>query len=229
MKFYAFAAAAAALAVAGSANAAVNLVTNGSFEAGTFAWTYSGSGADVGPGGHPATIISYNNNLGYPAGAFGELIPPDNSVSGSPDPVGTHAAYFVADASTETLSQDVFLDVGVYTIGFSVYIPRNGFNNSGNASFVGKVAGQTLASFDVDSSAPGVWKSYSGIANITTAGVYTTAFEFSSGPRPAGDFVIDRAYIVAGDAVPEPATWGLMILGFGGAGAMLRRRRMVAA
>lgn len=26
-------------------------------------------------------------------------------------------------------------------------------------------------------------------------------------------------------AVPEPATWGLMILGFGGAGAMLRRRR----
>jgi hypothetical protein len=26
--------------------------------------------------------------------------------------------------------------------------------------------------------------------------------------------------------VPEPATWALMILGFGGAGAMLRRRRM---
>lgn len=229
MKFYAIAAAAAALAVAGSANAAVNLVTNGSFESGTFAWTYSGSGADVGPGQHPATIISYNNNLGYPAGAFGELIPPDNSVSGSPDAVGTHAAYFVADASTETLSQTVFLDVGVYTIGFSVYIPRNGFNNSGNASFVGKIAGQTLATFDVDSSTPGVWKSYSGLANITTAGNYTTSFEFSSGRAPAGDFVVDRAYIVAGDAVPEPATWGLMILGFGGAGAMLRRRRMVAA
>lgn len=30
------------------------------------------------------------------------------------------------------------------------------------------------------------------------------------------------------DAVPEPATWGLMILGFGGAGAMLRRRRVAA-
>lgn len=28
-------------------------------------------------------------------------------------------------------------------------------------------------------------------------------------------------------AVPEPATWALMILGFGGAGAMLRRRRLV--
>jgi len=39
---------------------------------------------------------------------------------------------------------------------------------------------------------------------------------------------------VAGDfqaaaAVPEPATWALMIGGFGGAGAMLRRRKAVAA
>lgn len=30
-------------------------------------------------------------------------------------------------------------------------------------------------------------------------------------------------------AIPEPATWGLMLVGFGGAGAMLRRRRAVAA
>ena len=30
-------------------------------------------------------------------------------------------------------------------------------------------------------------------------------------------------------AVPEPATWALMIVGFGGAGAMLRSRRRVAA
>jgi hypothetical protein len=30
-------------------------------------------------------------------------------------------------------------------------------------------------------------------------------------------------------AVPEPATWALMILGFGGAGAMLRRRRAALA
>ena len=31
-----------------------------------------------------------------------------------------------------------------------------------------------------------------------------------------------------GRAVPEPATWGLMILGFGAAGSMLRRRRVTA-
>lgn len=32
-----------------------------------------------------------------------------------------------------------------------------------------------------------------------------------------------------GAAVPEPGTWALMILGFGGAGAMLRRRKLAVA
>lgn len=32
----------------------------------------------------------------------------------------------------------------------------------------------------------------------------------------------------AGGAVPEPATWAMMIIGFGAAGSMIRRRRAVA-
>ncbi len=224
-KTFTAAAAVAAFAVAGSASAATNLVTNGSFETGdTSGWTYSGSGDDV--PAHQATIISYNNSNGYPTGAFGEPIPPDNSVSPSPDPVGNYAAYFVADHSTESLWQTVSLSAGLYTIGFSVYVPYNGFGNSGDATFTGTVAGVNLANFTVDGSTPGQWMHYAGVANIASAGDYLTSFTYNSGAAPAGDFVVDRVYIVAGNAVPEPSTWALMILGFGSAGAMLRRRNL---
>jgi|GEM_PF-523888 len=39
-------------------------------------------------------------------------------------------------------------------------------------------------------------------------------------------FEIDNLAI-GGMAVPEPATWAMMIMGFGGVGAMMRRRRLV--
>lgn len=220
----------AALAMAGSAHAA-NLLTNGSFETGDFtAWTYAGGGADV--PAHQAVVIPYNSGAGYPGGAFGEPIPPDDTASPSPDPVGDFAAYFVADASNETLSQVVHLLPGLYTIGFSVYVPLNGFNNSGDATFIGTVAGVNLANFNAHGVAAQDWVHFAGVANILVEGNYLTEFLYASGPGPAADFVVDRAYIVAGDVrelpIPEPATWALMILGFGGAGAALRRGRRLA-
>jgi hypothetical protein len=47
----------------------------------------------------------------------------------------------------------------------------------------------------------------------------------------AGDWLVDNRFIdpLATGAVPEPAAWALMITGFGAAGAMLRRRRAIAA
>jgi hypothetical protein len=221
---------AAGLAIAGQATAA-NLLTNGSFETGDFTgWSYAG----VTPSGFPAAVLNYNSPTPYPTGAFGEAIPPDDTGSPSPDAVGDHAAYFVADGATETLSQSVFLNPGLYTIGFSVYVPLNGFGNPGNATFTGSVAGVNLANFTVDGSAPQNWMHFAGVANIAVAGFYDTSFIYTSAPGAAGDFVVDRAYIVAGDVtggVPEPTTWALMILGFGGAGAALRasRRRTALA
>lgn len=218
----------AGVAWAGAASAATNLITNGSFETGnTFGWTYAGVGADV--PAHQAVIIPYNSGASYPGGAFGEPIPPDNSVSPSPDPVGNYAAYFVADASNESLSQTVHLLPGLYTIGFSVYVPQNGYNNSGNATFTGIIAGVNLANFTVDASTPQHWVHYAGVANIAVEGDYLTSFVYNSGPAPAGDFVVDRAYIIAGNAIPEPGTWALMILGFGAVGSMLRRRQAAFA
>jgi len=47
----------------------------------------------------------------------------------------------------------------------------------------------------------------------------------------ADNFVISAqsGYLQANGGVPEPASWALMISGFGLAGAALRRRRMIAA
>ena len=207
MKLIAITAVAAGLAIAGSASAATNLVSNGSFEGGTSS-----------PTGRAALT-------GYPTGAFGEPIPPDNAAgSGSPDAVGNNALYFVADASTESLTQSMFLDAGKYTIGFDVYVPFNGKANSGDATFDGNIAGVDLAHFNAHDVQAGKWFAFHSFANVTTAGTYDIAFTDNS--RSCD--LVDRAYVVAGDAVPEPASWALMIMGFGAAGAMLRRRQGLA-
>jgi hypothetical protein len=67
--------------------------------------------------------------------------------------------------------------------------------------------------------------------NAPTAGFYN--FQLAYGECCTGPAVLQLASLNAtpfgSGAVPEPATWALMIMGFGGAGAMLRRRRMVLA
>jgi len=39
-----------------------------------------------------------------------------------------------------------------------------------------------------------------------------------------GQKEFNQGAVAVAAAIPEPATWGMMILGFGGVGAMLRRR-----
>ena len=51
----------------------------------------------------------------------------------------------------------------------------------------------------------------------------------ASGWNYFGDFGNARLDLNIGGAVPEPATWAFMIMGFGGVGAVMRRRRMAFA
>jgi hypothetical protein len=58
--------------------------------------------------------------------------------------------------------------------------------------------------------------------NFDFGGAQVSHIVLSSGQN---SFELDN---IAGNAVPEPATWLMMIMGFGGMGAMLRRRRASA-
>jgi hypothetical protein len=67
--------------------------------------------------------------------------------------------------------------------------------------------------------------------NIGFTGVDRVEFSISGGTPAAGlggagdYFAADDLDVTVTPGVPEPATWALMLMGFGGLGALLRRRR----
>ena len=68
---------------------------------------------------------------------------------------------------------------------------------------------------------------YSFVANSSSA---TIDFMQTAATTGSGDTGLDKVSIALSGGVPEPATWALMVGGFGALGAVLRRRRtMVAA
>jgi hypothetical protein len=66
----------------------------------------------------------------------------------------------------------------------------------------------------------------SGTFNVAPTGTLRVSVRSWQDAPGGNDFAIDNISITA---VPEPTTWGLMILGFGAAGSALRRRRTLTA
>ena len=203
---------------------AQNLVTNGSFESGFTGFTLANTGGGVAP-----VVIAYGSTAGYPTGAFGEAILPNTVASLSPDPVGRQVAYFSSDtANPDSLTQAINVVAGrTYNIGFDYYATQNGINNPFDAtlSFLigGSPAGATLTAGSVTGTPARTWFNFNTSFVATTTGSTNLTLQFRGLGVTAADFAVDRLYAVA--AVPEPATWGMMILGFGLAGATMRRRR----
>ena len=85
------------------------------------------------------------------------------------------------------------------------------------------VGGNGSASPGGCSNSPGSFCSFIGSISTTP----NSNFLLLSNDR--GLFFANSVVLTNGGAVPEPATWAMMIAGFGLAGSALRRRRAVAA
>lgn len=94
------------------------------------------------------------------------------------------------------------------------------FTDDAGASFI-------LASGPVTSlTTPGVFFSQTGSFNLTANGSLQVGLFDTTGVASGNDFAVDNIRVTS---VPEPMTWALMIMGFAGVGATLRRRRAAVA
>ncbi|MDE2006934.1 MAG: hypothetical protein KGI51_10235 [Rhodospirillales bacterium] len=210
----------ALLAGAAPAWAGPNLLQNGTFAAGSLAhWTLTNTGTTT---SNAVVIATDNVARNYPTGAYGEAIPKDTLLTGSPDVSAGYAIYFSTDTGTQTLTQSVTLGIGTYGIGFDAFVPQNGYNNTHDATFTADIAGTSLlasSSVATIGATYGVtkWVTVSAQAQIAAAGTYTMTFSFTGLGSTAKDILVDRVYVTdlstaTGTAVPEPAGAALLAL-----------------
>lgn len=244
-------AAMSAAAIAGNASAAVNLVTNGGFEANAgggqlgFNTSVTGWSTTVSPeyafvfnaggGGVSGTTA---DTTGVPAqlGVLRLWGPGDGSNNGldlSPD----GGAFVGLDPVFEngSIQQNIAgLSVGSkYEVTFNWAVAQQWPNSSSDTP--------TFAGWNVSLGGATQTTGTLNIANHGFSGWQTSTLDFVyDGTTPVLNFMavggpalaqppfalLDGVSMIS---VPEPTTWALMIMGFGGVGAMVRSRRRQAA
>lgn len=193
-------------ALSPAANASVTIV-NGSFENGA-----------VDPGGFFTPVASGDSTsiAGWTVGGSGV-----DYIGGYWQPEDGKRSIDLSGGAPGSISQLISgLTSGqVYDISFWL----SGNPDGGSTTKVGTVSGGTAQSFSYTLSGTNSlsnmnWKEFHYV--FTALGA-TALLTFSSGTGDAYGPALDNVSIAA---VPEPATWGMMILGFGLAGGAMRRR-----
>jgi hypothetical protein len=94
------------------------------------------------------------------------------------------------------------------------------------AQLAARINGDWLSPVAAATSTTGQWTQYSYTWNSGSAVSANVELINRNLAWQGNDFTLDDVSF-NGAAVPEPSMWALMIMGFGTAGAMLRRRKMV--
>lgn len=188
-----------------AANAA-EFVTNGGFEnaAPTFGWTFSEWNTDTGGG------INSNSGLNAASSRCFEAACAD------PDDV---SAKFIAQAISG-------LSAGSYTLSIA---GNTGPGNDPSTINGLKVYFDDLLVLDQTNVAPvlgsNVWNTFTSTFAVTGTSGVLKVLAYSSGNYHVDDVSVTD---VSG-GVPEPATWALMLAGFGVVGSVVRRHRRAPA
>jgi hypothetical protein len=211
----------AALAIAAAPSAgAAELLTNGGFE-------NLGSAVPEGWGGF---TYYKDGSVGLPGWAVndGSVDVTTNASAWSPAYEGQNGLD-INGWDAGTISQSFGTILGeLYTVSFAY--SRNAASAPATATATVSAGGSFLnviaASNDSFGSANNfLWKT----GSFTFVGTGNNETITLAATIPGNGGVFFDAVSVSGAAVPEPATWALMIGGFGMAGAALRRRRALGA
>ena len=213
-------AAASALALAAMPAAAVTYgnisVTNPSFEA-TPVGTFSDCGS-----GCLYTFASNGDVPGWVRSPFSDtgLFRPAVPLRFNSVPDGITVAYSNAGSLSQTVGATAEASV-TYILQVMIGLRNDGFANPGTASLI--VGGNTVLATGV-APTPGNWSPFTASYTATLAdnGSPITILLNSADPQGGWD-------MVSLTAVPEPATWAMLIVGFGMVGFAARRRKAAVA
>jgi hypothetical protein len=202
--------AAGALVMSAPASAA-NLLINGDFEASTSQTTTPPGWTNI---GHADGVIAYSafntpaydGEYYYDIGGFGSPLPA----------LGDGIQQTVATVAGEA-----------YTLTFGY----SGENTFGATTILDVMIGSVLTQLTIVADGSGVFQkpfTTTSINYVATGASTTISFTINSSTNLGNnDPLLDKIIFdgAVGGAVPEPATWAMMILGFGLVGTAMRRRK----
>lgn len=212
MKTLAFSAfAALGLSLASPAQAATNIVVNGGFDTGLAGFT-------VNPGTGSGTDINVANGLIYTP-CCGTSV--GNSGVGLANNFAAFGGGNVPNQST--LSQALNTVAGTtYYLSYKL-TALGGGTEQFLAQVIGGMGSLAQRIDTATAGAPYVTYTLAFVANSPTTTIAFSVFPLNSGLADNIDPILDDVAVVA---APEPATWLMMIFGFGFAGSMIRRRKI---
>ena len=226
------AASTALVAVAGGANAAVFTVDY---------YKVAADGQDFGPCCGPPSSTTVNISTNAILGPNGRPVAEGGSTAIEKS-AGGELQWWTAANYTGSGILPVPLSTNMFAPNNTGTNNANGFETAIlSSNFIGSGAAATLTiSSDDDAFVyldglyiggnPGVHSTQTvnlGVPALT--GLHNIKIFYADRAQVAANLAVSAVGInLLGSGTPEPATWGLMLVGFGGLGAMMRRRRSAA-